>query len=66
MQLHRIFFFIFYSQITFLQQETRTRADQHKYLPHLASINPTPLLYKNIIVNSENGSQIWKKLLISF
>ena len=37
---------------------TRTRADQHKCLPHLACINPTPLLYKKIVTNSKNDSEI--------
>ena len=40
---------------------TRTRVDQHKCLPHLACINPTPLLFLKIVVNSKNDSEIWKK-----
>ena len=36
------------------------RADQHKCLPHLACINPTPLLFLKIVVNSKNDSDIGK------
>ena len=37
---------------------TRTRAVQHKCLPQLACINPTPLLFQKIVVNSKNVSEI--------
>ena len=40
---------------------TRTRADQHKWFPHLACINKMPLLFYKFIVNSKNDSKIWKK-----
>ena len=42
-------------------RKTRTRADQHKYLPLHACINPTPLLFQKIVVNLKNDSEIWKK-----
>ena len=37
-------------------------AVQHKCLPHLACINPTPLLFKKkkIVTNSKNYSEIKK------
>ena len=37
---------------------TRMRADQHKCLPHLASINPTPLLSKKKATHLKNDSEI--------
>ena len=39
----------------------RTRAVLHKCLPHLAYINPTPLLFLKIANDSKNDFEIWKK-----
>ena len=36
---------------------TRMGADHHKCLPLLACINPTPLLFQKIVVNSKNDSE---------
>ena len=42
--------------------QTRPCAIQHKCLPHLACINPTPLLFLKIETNSKNDSEILIKL----
>ena len=44
--------------------KTRTRADQHKWLPNLACLNPTPLLFLKSVVNSRNNSEIKKKKIL--
>ena len=44
--------------------KSRMRAVQHKCVPHLACINPTPLLFKKkikFVTNSKNDSEILKK-----
>ena len=43
---------------------TRTSVDQHKCLSLHECINPTPLLFEKIIVNSKKDLEILKKSII--